>query len=156
MKNSKFYFVLIAVLLVANSFAFAGRADKGNNEFEITPLENLYLGKSIEKVWTISYSEQEQPVTITLHSARNRKEYIVRSKFFEVIYASDKDGFGVRSMPRSLQEVPWQINSNVLNKQQLENQKLLTSGKVSDAFALGLIAGYLPNLLNENYRHLIY
>lgn len=156
MKNSKFYFVLIAILLVAYSFAFAGGADKGNNEIEITPLESLYLGKSIQKVWTISYSEQEKPVTITLHSARNKKEYIVRSEFFEVIYVSDKNGFGVRTMPRSLKEVPWQIDTKVLNQQQLESQKILTPGKVSDAIALGLIADYLPILLNENYRHLIY
>jgi hypothetical protein len=126
------------------------------NRVEVTAVEDLHLGNSIEKLWKVSYSKDETPVTIALRPTSKGTEYLVRSEFFEVIYANDKHGFGVRKMPASLQEVPETINSFVLNKQQLQQQKVLTPEKVSDEEALKLIVSYLPDLLNENYQHLIY
>lgn len=156
MKSSTNRFAVVAILLFACCFSFAGQAKKEAYEIAIIPVENLYLGKSIEKVWTISYSEQERPITIALHTVANGKEYIVRSEFFEVIYASDKAGFGVKKIHPSLKEVPTEINSSVLNKQRMQNQKIITTNDVSDAYALDLIANYLPDLLNDEYKHLIY
>jgi uncharacterized membrane protein YvbJ len=156
MKTITIRFTAIAVLLFASSFSYASSVEKETNEVAITPVENLHLGKSVEKVWTISYSGQEKPVTIALRSVANGKEYVVRSEFFEVIYASDKNGFGVKKIHTSLKEVPGKINASVLNKQQMQNQKILTPNSVSDDYALGLIASYLPDLLNEGYKHLIY
>lgn len=156
MKTSTTRITVIAVLLLVSLFSFAGKVGKETYEFEITPVENLFLGKSIEKVWTISYSEQEKPVTIALRSVGNGKEYVVRSEFFEVIYASDNEGFGVRKVHPSMKEIPAKITSSVLNKQQMQTQRILTPNKVSDAIALDLIASYLPDLLNNGYKHLIY
>jgi hypothetical protein len=73
-----------------------------------------------------------------------------------VVYASDNNGFGVRKMDPSLKEVPETITSAVLNKQQMKNQKTLSTKDVSDAYALELIASHLPDLLNDPYLHLIY
>lgn len=156
MKTSTIRFTVIAILLFACSFSFANQTKKEANEIAIAPVENLYLGKSIEKVWTISYSEREKPVTIALRTVATGKEYIVRSEFFEVIYASDKAGFGVKKIHSSLKEVPTEINASVLNKQQMQDQKIITTNNVSDAYALDLIASYLPELLNDEYKHLIY
>ena len=156
MKNILNFSAVIVVLLFTSTFSFANSAKSGTNEFEITQVENLYLGKSFEKVWTISYSDQEKPITIALHSDGDVKEYIVRSLFFEVIYVSDKDGFGVKKIHSSMKEIPGKINSSVLNKQQMQTQRILTPNKVSDAYALDLIASYLPDLLNDGYKHLIY
>jgi hypothetical protein len=114
------------------------------------------LGKSAEKVWTISYSQQEKPVTIALRTVSGTKEYVVRAEFFEVIYTSDNEGFGVRKIHSTLRQIPEKINASVLNKQQIKQQTVLTPNKVSDAFALELIASYLPDLLNAGYKHLIY
>lgn len=156
MKSSTIRFAIVAALLLASSFSFAIPTEKETNEIAITPIENLYLGKSVEKVWTISYSELEKPITIVLRTVANGKEYVVRSEFFEVIYVSDKAGFGVKKIYAPLKEVPTKINSSVLNKQQIQNQKILTPNEVSDAYALSLIASYLPDLLNDGYKHLIY
>lgn len=127
-----------------------------SNRVEVTAVDDLHLGNSIEKLWKVSYSKEETPVTVALRHTAKGTEYVVRSKFFEVIYANDKHGFGVRKMPASLKEVPDPINSFVLNKQQLKQQKVLASAKVSDEVALELIVSYLPDLINENYQHLIY
>lgn len=156
MKTITIHFTIIAVLLFVCSSSFAGTIGKANTEFEITPVENLHLGKSIEKVWTINYSLLEKPVTITLRTVATGKEYVVRSAYLEVIYTSDDEGFGVRKIRPSMKEFSGKITSSILNKQQMQTQRILTPKKVSDAYALNLIGSYLPDLLNEQYLHLIY
>jgi hypothetical protein len=156
MKTSTIRLSIIAVLFFVSSVSFAASTSKANAEFEITPVENLHLGKSIEKVWTINYSQLDKPVTIALRTVATGKEYVVRTNFFEVVYASDSNGFGVRKMDPSVKEVPETISSSILNKQQMKAQKTLTTKEVSDDNALQLIAGNLPSLLNDPYLHLIY
>ena len=148
----------LALLLVTglSSFANASETESKTNEFAITPVENLYLGKSINMVWNIAYSEQERPVTIILQQKGKEKEFVVRSEFFEIVYASDQNGFGVRKIKNSQREVPTQIITSVLNKQQLQKQRIITSNPISNDYALELIASYLPDLLNDGYKHLIY
>jgi hypothetical protein len=156
MKTITFRSAMFGFLLLASSFSFANTVKTESQEVTITPVENLYLGKTAEKVWMLNYSEKEKPVTVTMHQVGNSKEYIVRSAFFEIAYVSGKQGFGVTTLPRSLREIPEEINYSVLNKQQLENQKILTPNQITEDDALKLIASYLPDLLNENYKHLLY
>lgn len=153
---------IISICALA-AFYFAGTrvyaitpVSNETNKVEVTTVDDLHLGNSIEKLWKVSYSKEESPVTVALRNTAKGTEYVVRSKFFEVIYANDQHGFGIRKMPASLKEVPDVINSFVLNKQQLQQQKVLAPEKVSDEEALKLIVSYLPDLINENYRHLIY
>jgi hypothetical protein len=156
MKTRTIRFAVIAVLFFVSSVSFAASTGKANAEFEITPVENLHLGKSVEKVWTINYSQLDKPVTIALRTVATGKEYVVRTNFFEVVYVADNNGFGVRKLDPSIKEVPENITSSVLNKQEMKNQRTLTTKEVSDAYALELIASNLPELLNDPYLHLIY
>lgn len=157
MKRKILHFSVLEVFLFAVSFVYAADpATEETNEVEITAVDDLHLGNSIEKLWKLSFSKQEIPVTVALRPLANGMEYVIRSEFFEVIYASDKNGFGVRKMHSSLKGVPDAINLSILNKQQMQQQRILTPHKVSDETALGLITRYLPDLLNEDYKHLIY
>lgn len=156
MKKITICIAAIAVMMFTAHAAFAGKVNKSANEAEITAIEDLHLGKSIEKVWTLRYSEQEIPVTIALHNAGNGKEYLVRSKFFEVIYAADKEGFGVKKMHGSMKQVRDKINYRVLNKQEMKNQCVLNPANISEEEALSLISNHLPDLLNSEYKHLLY
>jgi len=156
MKRKIIQLCAVAVFLFSGSAVYAKPANNGTNEVEITEVADLLLGNSIEKIWKLSYSKQEVPVTVALRVLPNRTEYIVRSEFFEIIYANDRNGFGVRKMHSSLKEVPDLINYAVLNQNQLQQQKILTPNKVSDEYALGLISAYLPDLLNKGYQHLLY
>lgn len=155
MKNTWIGISVIAAFLFTGLTSSAGSSKSGSSAFEITPVENLYLGKNIEKVWTIGYSDQEKPVTITLHKNGNKKEFVVRSEFFEVVYSLDNTGFGATKIKKSKSEVPTKISSSVLNKQQMQIQRIITPDRISDEYALGLIASYLPDLLNKGYEHLI-
>lgn len=157
MKKRTITFCALAAIFFAGTSVFAvDPSSNENNAVEVTAVDDLHLGNSIEKLWKVSYSKEESPVTVALRVTPKGNEYVVRSKFFEVIYANDKHGFGVRKMHTYLKEVPDPINFSVLNKQQLQQQRVLTPNNVSDAYALSLITSYLPDLLNEDYQHLIY
>lgn len=157
MKKSIIYLYAVGLFLVAATVTYAADpSDMKTNEVKVTEVDDLHLGNSIEKLWKVSFSKQAVPVTIAIRSVGDGTEYVVRSEFFEVIYANDKKGFGVRKIHNSLKEVPDPINYSVLNKEQMQQQRILTPEKVTDEVALGLIISYLPDLLNENYQHLIY
>lgn len=157
MKKRIISICALAAFFYAGTHVYAAYpSNEEVNVVEITAIEDLHLGNSFEKLWKVSYSKQETPVTVASRPTAHGTEYVVRSEFFEVIYASDKNGFGVRKMHASLKEIPGSINFSVLNKQQMQHQRILTPNKVSDETALSLITSYLPDLLNEDYKHLIY
>lgn len=156
MKNKMIGISVIAAFMFAGLNSFASSIKTGSNVFEITPVENLFLGKNVDKVWTVGYSDQKKSVTIILQKNGIKKEFVVRSEFFEVVYIADKSGLGAVKIKNSKREVPKRITSSVLNKQQMQIQRILTPNPVSDEYALVLIASYLPDLLNDGYSHLIY
>ena len=49
MKTVTLGSALLGLLLIVSSFSFAGTAITGTQEVKITPVENLYLGKTAEK-----------------------------------------------------------------------------------------------------------
>lgn len=156
MKHNFLKTAILVVLIFTGLTAFAGSFKTESSNAEITQVDNLFLGKNVEKVWTISYSNGEKPLTVTLLKTNKYPTYVVRSAFFEVVYAADEEGFGVKKVTSSERSVNKQITNAVLNCDQLKKQCVLTPNKVSEKYALGLIASYLPDLLNNGYKHLIY
>jgi len=61
----------------------------------------------------------------------------------------------VKKVKKSWSSVPLEICSAVLNAEEMKKQGIITPNGVDDEKALGLIASYLPQLLNENYTHLL-
>ena len=155
MKKLSFVSVLMLGLFLMSVTVNATGLRTEFSEFEISPVNDLYLGKSVQKVWTLSYSQNEVPVTVVKHKTVEGVEYTVHSEHFEVSYASVATGFGVRDVRKSWSNVPKKINNAVLNQTEMKNQQIITPNKVSDEVALGLIASYLPDLLNDGYTHLL-
>uniref|UniRef100_UPI00321777B5 hypothetical protein n=1 Tax=uncultured Draconibacterium sp. TaxID=1573823 RepID=UPI00321777B5 len=149
----------LAVLLVAIFFVSVTANATGTRTkfkaYEIEELENLYMGKEVKALWTVSYSQNEEPVTVVKRKTFEGTEYVVYSKFFEVSYASTPDGFGAKEVRRAWRSVPKKITKAVVNEEQLARQQVITPNKVSDEKALGLIASYLPELINDGYTHLL-
>ena len=146
--------VILGALLIAGFSSFANLTKA--KAFEINQIENLNLGRNVEKVWTIKYSEDEKPITITLNKHRNSCNYFVRSDFFEVVYSARPNGFGVKCVKKSECAVNPILSRSILIPAEFEKQRVITSDQVSEEIALGLIASYLPDLLREEYKHLIF
>lgn len=155
MKKFKVLSVFTVCFLIVSVHANAIELVKGFNKFEITAVDNLSLGNDVEKVWNLTYEESSNPITVTKRKTSNGSAYIVSSSHFEVCYLSSPKGFGARAVKKAWSNVPSQINNVVVNAEELKRQQILTPLQIDDEKALGLIASYLPNLLNENYIHLL-
>jgi hypothetical protein len=155
MKKLSLFGVLLMSLFTVFSNAEALEIRKGFSKFEIEAVENLNLEKNVEKVWNIKYEGSENGVKVMKRVTSDGTAYVVNSQFFEVTYLSSAKGFGTRTVKKSWSTVPAQINMAVLNADELKKQQIITKSKVDDEMALGLIASYLPDLLNENYLHLL-
>ncbi len=153
-KLSLFSVLMICVFFLAGTANATGL----RNEFrayEISSVDNLYTGKSIQKIWTISYSTNETPVTVLKMKTVEGFEYVVHAQYFEVSYASTSEGFGVKEIRSNWRNVPKKITKAVLNDEEMKRQAILTPNKVDDKMAIGLIASYLPDLVNDGYTHVL-
>lgn len=151
----------VAILAVAFLFVSVVASASGTGArtafkaYEIEEVDNLYMGKSVKSLWTLSYSVNEDPVTVVKRKTLEGVEYVVHSKHFEVSYASTVNGFGAKETRRSWSEVPRKISKAVISQEELARQKIISPNRVDDEKALGLIASYLPDLINDGYTHLL-
>lgn len=155
MKNLKVFTVFVVCLFFVSASVNAMEFNTKIKDYEIEVVENLNLGKSAEKVWNLTYTGCEKPVTVVKRNTANGAVYVVNNQFFEVCYAATSEGFGTRSMKKAWRSVPSQINEVVLNNEEIQKQKIITPKEVDDKKALEYIACYLPSLLNEEYSHLV-
>ncbi|RIH64229.1 hypothetical protein D1164_02560 [Mariniphaga sediminis] len=146
-------FVLCCLFLpaLANAIDFSTKIIN----YEIEAVENVTPDKSVEKVWNLTYEGSDKPVTVVKRSTAKGVVYIATTSFFEVCYGCSQKGFGVRPIKKTWSTVPTEINDAVLNADEVKRQEVITPQKIDDEKALGLIANYLPNLLNGNYKHLL-
>lgn len=155
MKKIKFLSIWAVVLCFAITSVSAANTGRDFSKYEISEVDDLYLGTKFEKVWTISYDAAKTPVTVVKHKNGEGFDYAVHSEFFEVCYSLSTNGFGVKKMRKSWCKVAPEINKAVINTSEMERQRILTPNKVDDKMALELIASYLPSLLNPAYTHLL-
>lgn len=155
MKKLNYVIILVVGFLFVAISANAAGIRNEFREYEITTVNNLHVGKSVKAIWTLSYSENEAPVTVVKRKTMEGFEYVVQTDHFAVSYASTVNGFGAKEVRNTWTNVPKKITNAVISKEQLVKQKVITPNKVNDEMALGLIASYLPELLNDNYTHLL-
>lgn len=156
MKKLNVTILAVAFLLVS---VVASASETGSRAafkaYEIEEVDNLYMGKSVKSLWTLRYSATEEPVTVVKRKTLEGVEYVVHSKHFEISYATTVYGFGAKETRRSWSEVPRKITRAVISQEELARQKVISPNKVNDEIALGLIASYLPDLINDGYTHLL-
>lgn len=143
--------VIVLFIFVFSSVTSGNGTAATGDSFSITSAES-----SVNlSVWNLKYAESERGFQITMVENNGEKEYIVRSKFFEVAYILNKNGFGARMVKGSKTQVPVQIVEKIINREALNNQKVISDANISNEVALNLIASYLPDLINNSYKHLL-
>lgn len=155
MKSFKVLFVLAVCLLVVSVSVNATGLRSDFKAYEISTVDNLYIGKNVNAIWNLSYSAEETPVAVVKRTTAEGVEYVVRSKYFEVSYASSAVGFGAKEVRSSWSNVPKKISKAVINQKEMKRQEIITPNNVDDEKALGLIASFLPDLINDGYTHLL-
>lgn len=155
MKKLNLLATIAICLLVVSVTANATGLRTEFKAYEITTVDDLYVGKKVDAIWTLSYSADEVPVTVVKRNTLEGVEYVVHSKFFEVSYAATANGFGTKEVRKSWSNVPKKISKAVISQEEMKRQQVITPNEVDDEKALGLIASYLPDLINDGYTHLL-
>lgn len=153
MKNNLFAMVFVSLFFVVLG---VNATNLTTDDFKITPIDTPSAGLNVSKAWNLKYANtQNVPVTIEMVSTKKGVDYVVYSNYFEVVYSCCKNGFGVRNIKHSMSRINPDMIVNVLDENQMLNQKLIVPQQVSEEKALGLIASYLPDLLKEEFKYLL-
>ena len=156
MKRKKLIINFLLVALLAGSLnVFAGGENNFIDEYKISPKENFEASKLFQQSWEITYGESKRPVQILLKETKNGDEYIVRTGYFEVKYVNTEKGFGARAIRTSDLIVPESLNDQVVNSAQMSAQRIISMSRVDREKALKLIAGFLPELINDQYKNIL-
>ena len=155
MKKLSLLSALVVCLFVVSVSVNATGLRTEFNEYEISTVDDLFMGKNVNAIWTLSYSNQESPVTVVKRKTIEGIEYVVHSKFFEVSYASTAAGFGTKEVRGTWSNVPKKISRAVISQEEMKRQRIISPKRVDDKRALALIASYLPDLINDGYTHLL-
>ena len=151
MKKIAFTFIISVIYVLAlNSTSDAKGNSKKRMNYDITPIENLYLGSDVVKAWSITYAKGNDPVTVLKKSDKNEINYIVRSKLFELSYVAKSSGFGAKKLKKKWRALSQRTTVATIDMKQLRNQKIITPRKVNEQKALELIANYLPDLIKTH------
>lgn len=127
---------------------------KDTESFTISTNDNLSQDLNANKSWTVEYPANKSFEVIKVETKKG-EEYIVRNEFFEVRYVNSEKGFGARKIKVNQSKVNPLITENVINDDQMLKQSMLSSNKLDEEKALSYIAGFVPYLLNENYKHIL-
>lgn len=155
MKKLNYATILVVAFFLVSLAANATGTRTEFNAYKIDEVDNLYMGKSVKALWTLSYSANEEPVTVVKRKISDGFEYVVHSKHFEVSYASTSNGFGVKETRKAWSNVPKKVTNAVICQEEMARQEIITPNRVDDEKAMGLIASYLPDLINDGYTHLL-
>ncbi|HKJ41118.1 MAG TPA: hypothetical protein VKA27_03445 [Sunxiuqinia sp.] len=103
MKKIAFTFIIAVVYVLAlNPTSDAIGSSKNHMNYEITPIEDSYLGSDVVKAWSITYANGNLPVTILKKSNKNEINYVVRSTLFELNYVAKSTGFGAKKLKKEM------------------------------------------------------
>ncbi len=154
-RNNRIIGFLLVALFVSSLSVFAGGETTFVDDYKISSKENFEPTKAFQQSWEITYGESKRPVQVLLKETKKGEEYIIRTNYFEV-----KEGeFEKRICPRPMNVadmiVPENLNAQVINDQELGRQEVISLSKVDRQKALDLIAGFLPELVNSQYKNIL-
>ena len=82
MKKLNLLSVLVVCLFLVSVTANATGLRKEFNDYEITTVDDIFVGNKVKAMWTVGYSNVEVPVTVVKRKTLEGTEYVVLSKYF--------------------------------------------------------------------------
>jgi len=146
-------FLSIPTFALDKDKVLSGNSDTEFGKYTINKSDkNISIKESNLEVYLLDYEIGEQPVYIAIDHDKNCRNFIVRSKYFEVQYKCRKNNFGVTYMHPKYTTLEPTINSERLNENEFLRQRIITNMEHTDEELLELIASFFPRLLKDNYK----
>lgn len=160
MKIKSFLILSLAGFLSFSTFAsdsnnvlLSGDSNTELGKFTITKSDkDISVKDSNLEVYLLDYENGERPIYIAIDQGKKCKNFIVRSKHFEIQYKCKKNKFGVTYMQPKYTSIDPDVNSERLNEEEFSKQRILSSKQNTDEEIMKLIACYFPSLLKDNYK----
>jgi hypothetical protein len=154
-KRNLFVHIMLVVFTLISINALAENEGPVDSNYKISPDLNFNTTSGYQKCWEIAYGEAKNPVHVFMKETKKGQEYLVRSSYFEVKYVNGTQGFGARLVTGKESTVSEPLNEAVLNQIQLGRQNNINSKSIGDDQILGMIASYLPDLINVQYNSIL-
>jgi hypothetical protein len=138
---------------ITDSKALTGNSLTEFGKYSITVSDApMVVNNEVVKTYDLSYENTANPVRIGVVKADECMVYLVRSDDFEIQYSCKKGVFGVKKIDAQYQTLPKEEMDAKLDRVGYLAQRVICTNKKSEDELLGLIACYLPALVNEEYQ----
>jgi len=134
-----------------------GQVLKGNSltdlgKYSITKSDvPMVVDNKAVVTYDLVYENASNPVKVGVIDEKKCKTFIVRSSEFEAQYTCNRNVFGVQKMERKYRQLPEMTSDAKINRVSLYAQRVISQNPKSEEDLLGLIACYLPNLVDKEY-----
>jgi hypothetical protein len=154
MKNIIIVIAIAIATLIAN-FVNASETLSGNTltkfgTYQLKPSATTVVIDDVAfKTWELTYSDiPEKFVLFAAPEKDGSCEYTVRGKDFEIGYKVSYDEFGAQFVAPKFKTIARKEITKKINADQLRSQELISSEPKTEAEYLGLIACFMPLLMN--------
>lgn len=153
MKTMSKFFGLVILAVSMFSFNASAAAEIGETHSDLGKYWLKEASHAIEvegetlPTFVIHYDELSAPVYVAVKEDKKVKTFIVRSEGFEVAYQAKKGKFGITYMPKEFATLPSNEAKAKINRENFVKQRVISSNELSEQTQLGLIAAYLPQVM---------
>ena len=160
MKTKLFILTICVALLSLGTSAKIkdGQALTGNSltefgKYTVTVSDVPMLINNEEvKTYDLNYENTSNTIQIGVVKSDACVKFVVRSDEFEIQYSCNKGVFGVKKIESEFQTLPKEEMDAKLDRVSYFAQRVICTNKKSEDELLGLIACYLPTLVNDEYQ----
>jgi hypothetical protein len=151
-KLFQFGFALVGLFLLgstATASNIKGNSNTPYGDYTITQTQAVVVNNVAYKAWTLNYNNPANSFTVLYSPGMNGQCcFLVRNGSFEIQYARFDDAFGARMVEPAFRSLKKKDVLKKINSNQLASQQVLSTGARSEEEYLGLIACFMPLLLN--------
>jgi len=154
MKNIILVIAIAVFTMVANlvnaSETLSGNSFTKFGTYQLTPAANsVVIDDEAFKTWELTYSGTQEKYKVFLVPAVDGSCcFNVKGDGFEVRYALSSGSFGAKLVDLKFKTVSRKELMKKINQSNLLSQEVLSTTKKSEAEYLGLIACFMPLLMN--------
>lgn len=152
-KNTILIFaVLVLTALSTTSFANANTLNGSTltefGNYTLTPSENCVVINNVAyKTWDLTYSGNNKKYQVLYSpTADGNCCFLVRGEDFEIQYANQTNGFGVKIVDAGMRSVSKKAVMKQIDYDKFVSQLVLTTKDKSEEEYLGLVACFMPLL----------
>lgn len=144
---------ILVILMISASGALSKTVLSGNSN---TFLKEYQITQTADNLYELTYANSHERISIEVCPAESECCYLVRSNKVEVMYLCNENGFGLRKMPLENRHMSTTEYCDLLNCKAFMYQSLMTQKQKNKKGALGLIACFFPEVVNEQSREIVF